>query len=80
MTSTLAESIRARAAEAEERRREADLGAELARTLLGAPRLSESLAMVSRRLAELLDARSASVELGTVAADERRDRDPADGR
>jgi two-component system sensor histidine kinase KdpD len=72
VTSTMAETTRARAAEAEERRREADLGAELARTLLGAPRLSESLAMVSRRLAELLDARSASVELGVVAADDRR--------
>ncbi len=72
VTSTLAESIRARADEAEQRRREADLGAELARTVLGSPRLSESLAMVSRRLAELLDARSAAVELGTVATDERR--------
>ncbi|WCB93320.1 Sensor protein KdpD [Baekduia alba] len=72
VTSTMAESIRARAAEAEERRREADLGAELARTVLGAPRLSESLAMVSRRLAELLGARSTSVELGGVAPDERR--------
>ena len=72
VTSTSAESIRARADEAEQRRREADLGAELARTVLGSPRLSESLAMVSRRLAELLDARSASVELGTGAADERR--------
>lgn len=68
VTSTMAESTRARAAEAEERRREADLGAELARTLLGAPRLSESLALVSHRLAELLDARSASVELAVPAA------------
>lgn len=72
VTSTLAESIRARAAEAQERRRDADLGAELARTVLGSPRLSESLAMVSRRLAELLDVRSASVDLGTVVTDERR--------
>ena len=72
VTSTMAEVARARAAEAEERRREADLGAELARTLLGAPQLSESLAMVSRRLAELLDARSVSVELGAVVPDDRR--------
>jgi two-component system sensor histidine kinase KdpD len=72
VTSTLAQSIRARAAEADERRREADLGAELARTVLGSPRLSESLAMVSHRLVELLDTRSASVELGTVSSDERR--------
>lgn len=72
VTSTMAESTRARAAEAEERRREADLGAELARTLLGAPRLSESLALVSHRLAELLDARSASVELGAPHAESER--------
>jgi two-component system sensor histidine kinase KdpD len=72
VTSTMAEATRARAAEADERRREADLGAELARTLLGAPRLSESLAQVSRRLAELLDARSASVELGLVPDDDER--------
>lgn len=67
VTSTMAEAARARAAEAEERRREADLGAELARTLLGAPRLGESLALVSHRLAELLGARSASVELDATA-------------
>jgi two-component system sensor histidine kinase KdpD len=72
VTSTMAEATRARAAEADERRREADLGAELARTLLGAPRLSESLALVSRRLAELLDARSAAVELGAVPDDDER--------
>lgn len=76
VVSTMSEAARARAAEAQERRREADLGAELARTLLGTPRLSESLPLVSRRLAELLGARSASVELGDAAtpddADERR--------
>lgn len=71
VTSTMAETTRARAAEAEERRREADLGAELARTLLGAPRLSESLALVSHRLAELLHARSASVELDRAQPGER---------
>src|ERR1700754_4614304 len=43
VTGTMAESIRQRADEAEQRRREADLGAELARTVLGSPRLSESL-------------------------------------
>jgi two-component system sensor histidine kinase KdpD len=71
VTSTMAETTRARAAEAEERRREADLGADLARTLLGAPRLSESLALVSHRLAELLDARSVSVELDAAAPGDR---------
>jgi two-component system, OmpR family, sensor histidine kinase KdpD len=72
VTSTMAETTRARAAEAEARRSEADLGAELARTLLGAPRLPEALALVSHRLAELLNARSAAVELGTAADDDRR--------
>ena len=73
VTSTMAETTRARAAEAQERRREADLGAELARTLLGAPALGESLALVSHRLAELLGARSASVGLGAPPAhDDRR--------
>jgi two-component system, OmpR family, sensor histidine kinase KdpD len=72
VTATMAETTRARAAEAEARRSEADLGAELARTLLGAPRLPEALAVVSHRLAELLNARSAAVELGTAAGDDRR--------
>jgi two-component system sensor histidine kinase KdpD len=72
VTSTMAETVRARAAEAQERRREADFGAEMARTLLGGPRLSESLAVMSRRLAEVLGARSVSVELGEVRGDDRR--------
>jgi two-component system sensor histidine kinase KdpD len=72
VASTMAETARARATEAEERRREADLGAEMARTLLGGPGLSESLAMVSRRLAEVLDARSITIELAEVPSDERR--------
>jgi two-component system sensor histidine kinase KdpD len=72
VTSTMAEAARARAAEADERRREADLGAELARTLLGGSKLSESLALVSHRLAELLGARSASVELGAPDVGDRR--------
>jgi two-component system, OmpR family, sensor histidine kinase KdpD len=67
VVSTMSEAVRARAAEAQERRREADLGAELARTLLGTPRLAESLPLVSRRLAELLGARSVAVELGEAA-------------
>ncbi|WP_445151310.1 sensor histidine kinase [Baekduia sp. Peel2402] len=72
VVSTMSEAARARAAEAQERRREADLGAELARTLLGTPRLSESLPLVSRRLAELLGARSVSVDLEPTETDERR--------
>lgn len=71
VTSTMAEAVRARATEAEQRRREADLGAELARTLLGGPRVAEALPVVSRRLAELLDVRSVAVVLGAVDSDER---------
>ena len=40
--SSIAEAARARAAEGEQRRREADLGAELARLLLGAAKLTRS--------------------------------------
>jgi two-component system, OmpR family, sensor histidine kinase KdpD len=71
VASTMAEAVRARAAEAEQRRREADLGAELARTLLGGPRVAEALPVVSRRLAELLDVGSVSVELENVDSDDR---------
>jgi two-component system sensor histidine kinase KdpD len=72
--STLAELARARAAEAVDRSREADLAAELAKLLL-APggSLAEALAVAARRLAEAIGAGSASIELGTVAADERRE-------
>jgi two-component system sensor histidine kinase KdpD len=71
VTSTMAEAVRARATEAEQRRREADLGAELARTLLGGPRVAEALPAVSRRVAELLVVRSVTVELGAVDSDAR---------
>jgi two-component system sensor histidine kinase KdpD len=66
--STLAEAARARALEADARRREADLGAELARTLLGAPRPADALAPAAHRLAELLGLRAAAIELGPDAA------------
>jgi two-component system sensor histidine kinase KdpD len=72
VTSTLADTIRARAREAQERREEADLGADLARTLLGGTRLSETLALGARRVAELVGAGSAAIELEAVAADEAR--------
>jgi two-component system sensor histidine kinase KdpD len=72
VTSSMADAARARASEAEERRLEADLGAEMARTLLGGPGLPESLALVSRRLADVLDAGSVAIELDAVPADARR--------
>ena len=42
---------RARAAEGEQRRREADLGAELARLLLGAAKLDSALGPAAQRIA-----------------------------
>ncbi len=63
---------RARAAEAESRRREADLATEMARLLLGGARLDAALAAAAQRLAAALNVASAAIELGDVEADERR--------
>jgi two-component system, OmpR family, sensor histidine kinase KdpD len=68
----VAELARAQAREADQRRREADLAAELARLLLGATRLEEALPIAARRLAEALGVVSAAIELRDVAVDERR--------
>ena len=51
VASTLADLARARAAEAERRRQEADLAAELARVLLGEGSVEEALPVASTRLA-----------------------------
>lgn len=72
VASTLAEAARASAAEAIDRRREADLAAELARVLLGGAALHDALALASRRLAEAIGAASASIDLEAVVGDERR--------
>jgi two-component system, OmpR family, sensor histidine kinase KdpD len=61
--SSLAEVARARATEATDRRREADLAVELARLLLGGGELHDALALATRRLAEAIGAASASIEL-----------------
>lgn len=63
VASTLAELARARAVEAEARRREAVLSAELARVLLGAEDVPVALGIASRRLAETLGLPSAAIEL-----------------
>jgi signal transduction histidine kinase len=55
-----------------EARKEADLVAELARLMLRAPDLTTALSAAARRLARTLGLPSASIELGAVAADERR--------
>jgi two-component system sensor histidine kinase KdpD len=72
LASSVAEVTRARSREASERRREADLAAEMARLLLGGRRLAEDLPTVAARLAQVLDLPSAAIELETVEGDERR--------
>ena len=54
VVSTMAEVARGRAAEAERRRREADLAATLARELLAGERTQDALRATARRLAEAL--------------------------
>lgn len=73
IASTLAGLARGRAEEAEERRREADLMAELARTLLGGPSLESALPAASERLASALGLRSAEIarDDATAAAGRR---------
>ncbi len=61
---TLAELARSRAQEADARRREADLMAELARTLLGGPNLEASLPVAAERIARALDLPSAALQRG----------------
>jgi two-component system sensor histidine kinase KdpD len=67
----ISELARARAREADQRRREADLYAELARELLGAARLEDALPVAAQRLAGALRLPSAAIELGEVAPSER---------
>jgi two-component system, OmpR family, sensor histidine kinase KdpD len=61
--STLANAARARAVEAKERRREADLAAELARLLLGAGELSAAVGPAGARIAESLGLDDVEVRL-----------------
>jgi two-component system sensor histidine kinase KdpD len=72
LASSVAEVTRARAREAAERRREADLAAEMARLLLGGRRLSEDLPTAAARLSQVLGLPSAAIELEAVEGDERR--------
>jgi len=72
VASTLAERARIRTREAQERREEADLAAEMARLLLRGTSLDDALPVVSRRLAQALELPSATIELDTVAGDARR--------
>jgi two-component system sensor histidine kinase KdpD len=72
VTSKLADAARSREAEAESRRREADLTAEMARLLLGGAEVEESLRLVGQRIAQTFDLPSAEVEARWVDSDRRR--------
>jgi signal transduction histidine kinase len=72
LLSSVAELARARAMEADERRREADLASEMARVLLRTEDLRSALPGVSRRLARALGLPVAAIELEPVGGDERR--------
>lgn len=73
IVSTIANVARARAEEAELRRREADLAAGLARELLAGAGTEIALRAAAHRVAEALVIPSAALELGSVRADDRRD-------
>ena len=68
LASSMAELARARAVEAQERRREADLAAELARILLRTDDLRSAVRTASRRLADTLRLPSATIELEPYTA------------
>ncbi len=70
-TGLVAELARARAREAELRRQEADLSAELARQLLGAERLQDALPVAAQRLGAALGVASVAIEPREGPAGER---------
>ncbi len=72
LASSVAEVTRARTREAEERRREADLAAEMARLLLRGNNLAEALPTAAARLARVLGLHSAAIEMDAVEGDGRR--------
>jgi two-component system sensor histidine kinase KdpD len=71
VASTLADLARARAVEAERRRQEADLAAELARVLLGEGSVEEALPVASARLATALGLPYAAIVLDPPPAADR---------
>jgi two-component system sensor histidine kinase KdpD len=72
VTSTLSDAARTRAADADARRREADLTAEMARVLLGGERLDESLRVVGQRIATAVGLPWVEVESDWSDSDGRR--------
>ncbi|MFZ0381024.1 MAG: DUF4118 domain-containing protein [Solirubrobacteraceae bacterium] len=82
-TSSVGEVMRSRAFEAERRRAEADLTAEMAQLLLARVGVGDALALIGQRLAEVFELRWASIALGEVQGDRRRQAialEVADGR
>src|SRR5882762_5286269 len=71
IASSVAEVTRARARDAEARRREADLAAEMARLLLRGDDLAAALPTAAARLAQALELSSAAIEMRAVEGDER---------
>jgi two-component system sensor histidine kinase KdpD len=71
IASSVAEVTRARARDADARRVEADLAAEMARILLRGNSLAEDLPTAAARLAHALGLNSAAIELEAVEGDER---------
>jgi two-component system sensor histidine kinase KdpD len=71
VVSSISEITRARARDAEARRREADLAAEMARLLLRGNNLAEALPTAAARLAHTLELNSAAIEMEAVEGDER---------
>jgi two-component system, OmpR family, sensor histidine kinase KdpD len=71
LASSVAEVTRTRAREADARRREADLAAEMARLLLRGESLGEALPTAAARLAQALELGSAAIEMEAVEGDER---------
>jgi two-component system sensor histidine kinase KdpD len=71
LASSVAEMTRMRARDGEDRRREADLAAEMARLLLRGNSLADALPTAAARLARALELRSAAITLDTAEGDER---------
>jgi two-component system sensor histidine kinase KdpD len=71
LAAAVAEIARARTRDAEARRVEADLAAEMARLLLRGGTLSEDLPTAAARLAQALGLHSAAIEMHAVEGDER---------
>ena len=77
VASSVGEIARARTRDAEDRRREADLAAELARLLLSGNSLAQALPTVAARVAATLELHSAAIEMEAGAGRRAHDRVPA---